>query len=253
MTPLPVNPHGIPATLKAARRWFPYRIAWNPSRGKFDKVPLVKWGDASTWRTFDDCPSPAGFVAGDGYVIFDADACVGPDGLHPDVAAQVAALNTYTELSLSGTGLHCIATGGPLPTGPRYGELWDAGHWLAITGHRWPGTPATVEHRPDALLALAASFQPAITYSGGHYELPTNIPSGCRHQELFRLIRHLKGRGKTKAEARELLSQFNQVQCLEPLREDREFERWFHRAWSLPDRPEFGLPLAPEGQVIHEL
>ncbi len=243
-TPLPIIAHGIPAALRAARRWFPYRTEWNASRGKFDKIPLVRWGDPATWRTFDQCEAAAGFVAGDGFVIYDVDACLDGATLRGDIAAQVAALNTYTERSMSGTGLHCIATGGPLPTGPRFGELWDSGHWLAVTGQHWPGTPTTVEHRPDALLSLAASLLP-LTFgsSGAIYQLPTDIPSGSRHRELFRLIRHLKATGWTREDARATVSLFNRNQCVEPLPESGEFESWFRRSWGLRDRPGFGLPL----------
>src|SRR5437899_12461369 len=99
---------------------------------------------------------------------------------------------------MSGTGIHCIATGGPLLS-KRHGELWDAGHWLAVTGQHYAGTPTTVEHRPDELLALATVLAPSdYLSSGGNYEPPDRIALGERHRELFRLVRHLKGNDATR-------------------------------------------------------
>ena len=51
------DPSGIPGALKAERRWFPVRVSWDAAAGRFDKRPLVKWGDPANLRTFDQVGS----------------------------------------------------------------------------------------------------------------------------------------------------------------------------------------------------
>lgn len=73
---------------------------------------------------------------------------------------------------------------------------------------------------------------------GMPYEIPEDaVYAGQRHYELFRFLRHAKSFADGKAQARELVSRFNQQRCRPPLPEDRAFENWFDRAWTQRDRP----------------
>lgn len=85
--------------------------------------------DLTTWGTFDDAVSFAernglpgvGFVfsSGDPYAGVDLDNAVNPDGsLKPWAAEIVAELDSYTEYSQSGTGVHIIVKG-KVPRGTR--------------------------------------------------------------------------------------------------------------------------------------
>jgi hypothetical protein len=227
------NPDGIPDELKALRRWVPMKKpAWCERAGKWLKIPTVAWGDPSTWRTFDG--SFMLFVIGGGYVSYDADNCVTDDSLDPQVQAFVTLLDTYTERSMGGRGLHCLAKG-VRPQGSTDVELWDGGHLIAITGVRWPDTNATIEHRQNELEhVFSRSRTSTSTAPSVAYEVPDTVSAGNRHRELFRLVRHMKGNGASVEMARYAAQLFVQ-RCKPPLGWDESF---FNRSYNLPDRPQ---------------
>jgi putative DNA primase/helicase len=73
-------------------------------------------------------------------------------------------LDSYTEITPSGTGLHTLAYGRLPPGGRRRGqiEMYDALRFFTVTGHHLAGTPRTLEERTAALAALHAQvFPPA--------------------------------------------------------------------------------------------
>ena len=122
--------------------------------------------DPSTWTTFSDalaaCEgggfSGIGFVLGDGFVGVDLDACRDREtgDLDPWARDIIDALNSYTELSPSGTGVHVLCRG-ELPPGRRRKdgvELYDRARYFAVTGAHLVGTPATVKDRTTELAAL---------------------------------------------------------------------------------------------------
>ena len=114
----------IPRELQEREQW----VCWRQETrdGKPTKVPLQPWApypradstDPSTWGTFQQAQKAAevdgvdgiGFVfADDGLVGIDLDKCVLEDGtLHPAAAEIVRDLDSYTELSPTGTGVHVI-------------------------------------------------------------------------------------------------------------------------------------------------
>ncbi len=128
----PPDPAGIPAALKAERRWVPWGLAWKPGKGgggKWDKPPLqacgrkAKSNDPDTWTDFDTALAACradperfagvGFVLGDGWVGIDADDVRDPacGSLLPWAAELVRAAGTYADVSPSGTGLKLIGRG----------------------------------------------------------------------------------------------------------------------------------------------
>lgn len=137
-----------------------------------------------TWATYGiaevflkhhpDCG--IGFVLhpNDPYTGVDLDDCLDPltGELTPEAAALVAELNTYTDISPSAKGLKAIARG--RKPGPRcHGILpsWNGGaatqavemyngQFFTLTGHRYPGTPASIEERQAALDRLYAACWP---------------------------------------------------------------------------------------------
>jgi primase-polymerase (primpol)-like protein len=68
-------------------------------------------------------------------------------------------LNSYTELSPSGTGVRIFVYGKLPPIGRKTGdiEVYEAGRYLTITGNHLDGTPRTIENRQDELTAWHAS------------------------------------------------------------------------------------------------
>src|SRR5215213_7677349 len=125
----------IPAELKALDRWCVFQVIRLPS-GKLKKMPLIagvrpipgartkaECDDPTTWRSFDEARADAearglylGFVFDRdlGMTFIDCDDAIGPDGsLTPDTQLIVDVLDSFTEISVSGTGLHVVVRGLP--------------------------------------------------------------------------------------------------------------------------------------------
>src|SRR5215208_1010103 len=120
---LPLKPENIPDELKVRPQW----VVWKAEGQKPDKVPYsAKTGrkasstDLLTWSTFEEATeayedgdfSGVGFVfcSGDPYAGIDLDSCV--DGEIAVWAWEIVRyLDSYTELSATGSGLHVIVRG----------------------------------------------------------------------------------------------------------------------------------------------
>jgi hypothetical protein len=165
-----VNADAIPQELRARPQW----VTWRREErdGKPTKVPYsAAWceGRASatapeTWATFETALEAAKDADGVGYVFaeddpfvgIDLDGCRDPEtgSLTPEAGAIVAALDSYTEASPSGTGVHVLLRGALPREGPnRNGkvEMYSAGRYFAMTGEHVRGTPETVEARQAQL------------------------------------------------------------------------------------------------------
>jgi hypothetical protein len=144
----------IPAEMRQAPRW----VAW---QGR--KVPVhgvthraITWTDPGAWSTFAATHARAvngygmGFVLGGGRLGIDLDHVRDPEtGVLTSEAQRIIGLaDSYAEVSPSGTGVHIILTGDPLPNGaansadlPGGGriEMYDAGRYFTVTGRRLYG------------------------------------------------------------------------------------------------------------------
>jgi len=172
--PLSVIRDGIPAELRADRQW----VLWlQEVRGedKPTKLPyqtngrLAEANDPVTWTTFDavyDAYRRGGysgvgyvFAPGAGLVGIDLDHCRDPHtgAIEPWAQAIIDDAQTYTEVSPSGTGVKLWCRGNldgwPLngkKTGKRKSyksgavEVYQHGRYFAVTGHKLPGTPDTI-------------------------------------------------------------------------------------------------------------
>jgi putative DNA primase/helicase len=146
---LPVKPENIPDELKVRPQW----VVWKAEGEKPDKVPYsARTGrkasstDLLTWSTFEeaieayedgDC-SGVGFVfcSGDPYTGIDLDDCVHENGEIAIWALEIVRyLDSYTELSVSGSGLHIIVRG-DLPNRRKDGvEAYSSKRFFTVTGH----------------------------------------------------------------------------------------------------------------------
>lgn len=210
--PLSVKPEGIPAVLAEHDQWFCWKYAYRPDAEKpWTKEPVNPrtgalasttaprtWGTLQQARDYAARHNLAGigfvFTADDPFTGVDLDACRNPETgeLTPEAAATVAALDSYTEPSPSGTGVHIIVRGTLPPEGRRRQgpvEMYDAARYFTITGHRLPGTPATVEPRQDAL----DHFHAAVFSSNGHNPSvdvgPGNRTPALSDADVIRLAR----------------------------------------------------------------
>ena len=179
------------AKLTALPQWVCWRLEPNPeepSRPK--KMPYdprsgqrAKANDPTTWGTFSQAvaafernPSKYNgigfeFAAGGGLVGVDFDGCRDPETGTIDtwVLDWVQRLGTYTEVSQSGRGLHCIGQGALPPGGRKKGstELYDEGRFFALTGNLLPGAPLAINDCGEAIDALhRETFGTAPSHTG---------------------------------------------------------------------------------------
>src|SRR5206468_7814503 len=92
-----------------------------------------------------------GIVLGDGLVGVDLDHCRDPEtgAIAPWAQTVIATLDSYTEVSPSGTGLHVLLHGESAISGRRKGpiEMYADGRYFTVTGQHLAGTPTTIETR----------------------------------------------------------------------------------------------------------
>ena len=146
--------------LTATHNWVAWRLENVQGRDKPAKIPYnpntgerAKPNDNSTWSSFSSAKALAdkfhggvGFMFSDGcgYCGIDLDNVILSDGtLKPFAQNIVDALNSYTEISPSGNGLHILCTlKRPLSTfGSKRNnralgaEIYDSAHYLTVTGN----------------------------------------------------------------------------------------------------------------------
>ncbi len=162
----------IPAALKELDQW----VCWRPvpNGERTDKIPVcaatgrnASTTDPTTWTDHGTAARYAythglglGFVFRQGSAIvgIDLDKCRDAEtgALEPWAQKIVTDLNSYTEVSPSGRGLH-IFPKGTLPPGRRRKgqiEVYDDGRFFTVTGHHLEGTPDTIEERSGQLSAF---------------------------------------------------------------------------------------------------
>lgn len=128
----------VRAAVDDPRTWAPFADAiWCVQNGHADGVGLVL-GAGNCGVDFDH--------------VRDARTGVVADGVMQDVHA----LDSYTEVSPSGTGLHVLARGTLPPGRRRHGhiEMYDDKRFFTVTGRHVVGTPWTLEERTAALAVL---------------------------------------------------------------------------------------------------
>jgi hypothetical protein len=175
-----------PTAISELRRW-PHWVMWRTVErdGKPTKVPLTPNGrpasstDPETWSTHEACERALKnsrydgigyvFAETDEYFGVDLDHCVTNGVVHAEAMRIVQRLNSYTEYSPSGTGLHTIgraAVNGnrnrtkKTPWGHDF-EVYDQARFFTVTGRQMFGAPATIEARQEQLDAVCAEMFPA--------------------------------------------------------------------------------------------
>ena len=159
------KPDGLLAEFKVLRNWLMWRS--EERDGKPTKVPYSTKGTAAsstnpnTWASYSDVTalranySGVGFALSDGRALIDLDGCRDPEtgAITPKAQAIIARLDSYTEISPSGEGLHVYGedesnahsvdrkekAGVEVYTGRPY-----AGRYTTITEDHLPGTPTEI-------------------------------------------------------------------------------------------------------------
>ncbi|MDS0243750.1 MULTISPECIES: hypothetical protein [unclassified Haloferax] len=156
-------------------------VCWRSEKrdGKKTKIPVFPgdgsfasstdpdtWSDFETARSFVEANRADGigfvFTAEDPIVGVDLDDCRDPETGDTDEDAQdiIDRLDSYTEISPSGTGYHVLIKG-DLPDGRnRRGniELYDTARFFTVTGDRVDDTSGHVKRRQDALEAIHREY-----------------------------------------------------------------------------------------------
>jgi hypothetical protein len=172
------TPAFVPTTLTQMDRWLVWRYE---TRGaKRTKVPYAAGGGAAsttdpfTWASFAVALAAAKKYDGVGFVFSAADDLMGLDLDHcrdaatgviePWALAVVERLDSYTEESPSGTGLH-IFLFAKLEMAGRKGqriEVYQQGRYFTITGKPLPGYDREPERRQAQVEAVVGEFFPAV-------------------------------------------------------------------------------------------
>jgi putative DNA primase/helicase len=163
----------LPEALREREQW----VCWREEDrdGKPTKIPVTPGAggfasstESNTWSDFETAleytetehADGVGFVFTDDdpVVGVDLDDCRDPETGDIDDAARdiIDRLDSYTEVSPSGTGFHVLLRG-ELPEGRnRRGsvELYDTARFFTVTGDHVERTPNRVARRQDALTAI---------------------------------------------------------------------------------------------------
>jgi hypothetical protein len=168
----------IPEEIKARPQWVLHR----PFDGK-EKVPhqpdgsLASVSNPKTWRSFDEVVAAYqkggfdgisfAFTLDDPFCGVDLDHCRDPETGDIEQWARkiIEKVASYTEVSVSGTGLRIIA-GANLPDSRCQGdlEIYVTSKFLTVTGWHLENTAPTIENAQDAMMAL---WQEVVDAQGG--------------------------------------------------------------------------------------
>jgi hypothetical protein len=166
----------IPDELKAVPQWVMWRF--EDRDGKKTKIPYnpkqpsekAKANDPTTWATFTEARivmdaelfDGLGFEFTQPFCGIDYDHVRDPQSgeISADVANEIRSLDSYTEISPSGTGVHVILKGEINGDRRRIGnrEMYSHGRFFTVTGNPFPDTPRKVNGAQEALDALYKSW-----------------------------------------------------------------------------------------------
>jgi len=195
MTTIDVTNDAIPDIIRTIENW----ILWREGErdGKSTKIPTKPYrtsGDINcdvtnpshrrdfdtAWDSFNDSRVTGdglGFVFTDDVSItgVDLDKCRDPDsGDLEDWAEDIIdQLDSYTEVSPSGTGVHILVGGELTAGGNRRGrvEMYDSDRYFTVTGAHLDGTPAEIRTCQDDLDAVHRTYIRGETTSDGQLSL----------------------------------------------------------------------------------
>jgi hypothetical protein len=177
----PPNIDGIPAYVRKFPHWVLWRFDWVDETQTWAKVLYdaqtfnrAKSDTPSTWVSFTNVTKTfadkgdefdgIGFVFSvdsDDLCGIDFDNCVEDGELKSGIAERLVELDSYTELSVSGTGLHVIVRG-TFGKGRKRNdiEVYDRGRYFTFSGRSWDDPPKSVKWRQSQLEKLKADVFP---------------------------------------------------------------------------------------------
>jgi putative DNA primase/helicase len=170
----------IPKIIRAIPQWVGWKIIIDKN-GRIKKMPVnpnlkvvtpASVTDPSTWSTYTKAKEACqklnldgvGFVfrGNDPFVGIDLDDCKDSETGKIDKWARdiIRDMDSYTEISPSGTGVHIIIKG-KLPAGGLKGddvEIYDRRRYFTVTGEHLKDTPLTINRRDAQLQNLIDKY-----------------------------------------------------------------------------------------------
>lgn len=199
----------IPPELRELPQWVCWALVPD-EQGNPTKVPFSTRGSKAatdapaSWTTFDKAVAAADRLGmeGVGFVFSEDDPFAGIDldhCRHPETGAiddwalnYIRRLDSYTEVSPSGTGVHVIVRGELPPKGRKKGdvEMYDRRRFFSATGNHLRGTPLAVESRTEQILRMHAEVFRA---GDDHPHQNEHVrPFGLSDEAIMRLARTAK-------------------------------------------------------------
>jgi len=136
----------------------------------------AKSNDPTTWRTYDQAvkiyeqsireqwKNPfdgIGFMCNGDFTVTDLDHCITEGKVSDQAAARYQTIDSYSEVSYSGTGVHTIALGSIPRNVKQPGvEMYDHVRFITWTGKHIIGTPLMIADRQELLTALHSEITP---------------------------------------------------------------------------------------------
>lgn len=193
----------IPEELKKQKQW----VCWVGA----DKIPKNAYtgnnaqsNNPDTWADFDTAVGACakyhfdglGFMFANGYFGVDLDACL--DNL--DFCDEfVETLQSYTEISKSGTGIHIICRG-KLPDGARrrgHIEMYSSGRYFICTGHLYNLAYTQVRDCTESIKVLHSKYLPSnVPKTETRHFAPVDLSDqeiidkarACRSGQMFNML-----------------------------------------------------------------
>ena len=164
----------IPESLKQLKQWVCFKLEYNEKKGKHDKIPKdpktgynAKANDPATWSDFQTAVKAVSKYGFDGIGIefangifgVDLDGVVKDGKLTPEAQDIIRTLDSYTEYSPSGKGIHILCRGTIPPKDRRKGniEMYSEGRFFTVTGNVL-GEVKEVQERTAQAAAVHAKY-----------------------------------------------------------------------------------------------
>lgn len=184
----------IPFELRKRKQWGVAKAIWNHDRGKYEKFPFqvsgipAKSNDPMTWTHFHNVRNAEflSFFFNWDYTGMDFDHVI-HDGKIDDWVLNdfIKPIGSYTEISVSGTGIHIIVRGQkPRGLGSKLQlkdghaiEIYDSGRFFLLTGNVY------MDYREIKPLDQEAFFHDYVKLNFEGPNLPVKIGSGLNDVE----------------------------------------------------------------------
>lgn len=191
----------IPFELRKLKQWGIAKAIWNEEKGKYEKFPFqingqpAKSNDSRTWTHFFNVRNVEylAFFFNSDYTGLDFDHVI-HNGIIEDwvLSDFIKPIGSYTEISVSGTGIHIIVKG-PKPRGlgskillqdGHSIEIYDSGRFFLLTGNIYQ------EYKEIKPLDQESFFKDHIKADFEGPDLPVKIGNGIK--DIENIIRRLE-------------------------------------------------------------